>query len=83
MRFMKTAISIPDEIFDEAERMAKRLGISRSELYAKAVRDFVDRLRRADITERLNEVYADDSTASDLDRQLEAMQTLSLRKEEW
>lgn len=63
--------------------MAKRLGISRSELYAKAVRDFVDRLRRADITERLNEVYADDSTASDLDRQLEAMQTLSLRKEEW
>lgn len=63
--------------------MAKRLGISRSEPYAKAVRDFVDRLRRTDITERLNEVYADDSRASDLDRRLEAMQTLSLQKEEW
>ncbi|MDR2877162.1 MAG: hypothetical protein LBV36_03870 [Chromatiales bacterium] len=56
---MKTAISIPDEIFEEAERMAKKLGVSRSELYATAVHDFVDRHRRADITERLDAVYAD------------------------
>ena len=34
---MKTAISIPDEVFRSAERLAQRLGVSRSELYAKAV----------------------------------------------
>lgn len=83
MCHMKTAISIPDEIFEEAERMAKRLGISRSELYAKAVHDFVERLRRTDVTERLNEVHAEEGAATDLDRQLAAMQALSLRKEEW
>jgi antitoxin MazE6 len=35
---MKTAISIPDDVFEQAERYAKRLGVSRSELYARAVR---------------------------------------------
>jgi len=40
---MKTAVSVPDEVFDEAEHLAKRLKISRSELYAKALAEFVSR----------------------------------------
>ena len=38
---MKIAVSIPDPIFDEAERLAKRLNTSRSELYARALGRFV------------------------------------------
>jgi metal-responsive CopG/Arc/MetJ family transcriptional regulator len=55
---MKTAISIPDELFAEADRVAKRLRVSRSELYAKAVDAYVRKLRDAEVTERLNLVYA-------------------------
>jgi metal-responsive CopG/Arc/MetJ family transcriptional regulator len=39
---MKTAISIPDLLFDEAEKLAQRLGMSRSELYAKALAAYIE-----------------------------------------
>ena len=38
---MKTAISLPDELFEEAESLASRLGMSRSGLYAAALEDFM------------------------------------------
>ena len=62
---MKTAISIPDLVFEEAEVLANRLGMSRSELYAKAVRSYLGEHRREGVTEALNRVYA--STSSKLD----------------
>lgn len=80
---MKTAISIPDEIFREAERAAKKLGVSRSELYTKAVLDFVERYRRERLTEKLNEVYSRDEAISELDPHLAALQTQSLSREDW
>jgi predicted transcriptional regulator len=40
---IKTAISLPDDVFEEAERLASRLKVSRSELYAKALQEFVRR----------------------------------------
>ena len=40
---MKTAISIPDPIFDEAERFARRANQSRSELYSRAVQEYLNR----------------------------------------
>lgn len=80
---MKTAVSIPNEVFEAAERAAKKLGMSRSELYANAIREFTERYRRENVTERLNEVYAHDMSASELDRGLEALQALSLEKEYW
>ena len=43
---MKTAVSLPDEVFDEAEHLAKRLKISRSELYAKALAELVGYLHK-------------------------------------
>ena len=81
---MKTAISIRDEVFEAAERTAKELGISRSELYTKAVGEFVERHADERVTERLNAVYGEDPSISALDDQLEALQFLSLPAEdEW
>ena len=54
---MKTAVSIPDELFEPAEGFARRLGMTRSELYAKALRDYLREHRGEGITERLDEVY--------------------------
>ncbi len=78
---MKTAISIPDEVFEAADRTARKLGVSRSELYATAVHEFIERHRTEDVTSKLNEVYA--STSSDLDDQLYKMQSQLLAKESW
>ncbi len=80
---MKTAISIPDEIFESADRAAKALGVSRSELYARAVREFLERIRREGVTEKLNEVHSQLDAESGLDDRLASMQMASLEKEDW
>jgi hypothetical protein len=51
---MKTAVSIPDPVFEKAEAAAKRLKMSRSELYAKAVDAWVDAHSPDAITESWN-----------------------------
>lgn len=79
---MKTAISIHDEIFEAAERTAKSLGMSRSELYARAIAEFIEQCSRDRVTERLNEVYGDDGPSSDLDEALAALQFHSLSAED-
>jgi metal-responsive CopG/Arc/MetJ family transcriptional regulator len=78
---MKTAVSIPDTLFEEADQVAKRLRFSRSELYAKALTKFVRELRTKDITERLNEVYGEEDGA--IDSALAQMQYHSLSQEKW
>ena len=54
---MKTAISIPDPIFDAAENLAERLGMSRSHLYTTAVKLYVDAYDDEAVTQALNGVY--------------------------
>jgi len=78
---MKTAISIPDPLFDAADEVADRLGMSRSQLYAKAVAEYVEKHRDDQVTEALNQVYA--KYSSTLDPVLAAMQSMSLPREEW
>lgn len=56
---MKIAISIPDELFESGEKLAKKLGVSRSKLYAMALQEQVSFHDGEAITARLNEVYAD------------------------
>lgn len=80
---MKTAISIPDKVFDAAEKVAKKLGMSRSELYVNAVREYLERHGRDDVTDRLNEVYSSPEADSGVDSGLAAMQYKSLPQEEW
>jgi hypothetical protein len=58
---MKTAISLPDRLYADAEETAKSLGIPRSQLYAKAIEEFISLHKLERITEQLNEVYDTES----------------------
>ncbi len=78
---MKTAISIPDSLFAEADRVAASMGISRNQLYAQALKRLLDSRRDEDITRRLNKVYGE--TRDDLDDRIAKMQFASIPKEEW
>ena len=78
---MKTAISIPDRVFRAAEEAAERLSMSRSELYTRAVEAFLEACPAVDVTEKLNKVYAENS--SGLDNGLAEMQRLSLPDDPW
>jgi metal-responsive CopG/Arc/MetJ family transcriptional regulator len=79
---MKTAVSIPDAVFAEADQLAERLGVSRSELYARAVAEFVAKHDQQSLTERLNTVHG--PQARGLDRRLRRAQGRTLRHHsEW
>jgi metal-responsive CopG/Arc/MetJ family transcriptional regulator len=78
---MKTAISVPDPIFAWAEKTARKMKVSRSELYARALAEFLSKQEPEKITQALDEVYGAES--SKVDRHLELMQRSSLPKEEW
>ena len=56
---MKTAVSIPDPLFAAADELARRLGISRSELYARALAREIASETDGAITARLDDVYED------------------------
>lgn len=78
---MKTAISIPDSVFEQAEEVAKQLHISRSELYTKAVAAFLKSYQQENVTEQLNQVYS--QQPSGLDPVLNQLQQLSSFTEAW
>jgi metal-responsive CopG/Arc/MetJ family transcriptional regulator len=78
---MKTAVSMPDDLFRLAEAAARRLRISRSKLYAIAISEFLDRRQNDAVTERLNAVYS--SQPAKLDSVLHPAQLQSLDKDSW
>ena len=78
---VKTAISIPDSIFRAAEKLAKHLGFSRSELYSKAVAEYLQKHRNDGTTRKLDEIYAKKSSL--LDPAIQALQSASIDEEEW
>jgi metal-responsive CopG/Arc/MetJ family transcriptional regulator len=78
---MKTAISLPDPVFEQAEALAQQLGLSRSELYTKALQSYLKRYNREQTLLKLNQVYAKES--SDLDPVITKMQFMSLPREDW
>ena len=78
---MKIAISIPDEIFEDAEYLARRLGKSRSKLYADAIAEYVGAYRTESITEQLNAVYGEET--STVNSALELVQYRVLEEEDW
>lgn len=78
---MKTAVSLPDELFRVAEATARRLKVSRSELYARAIAEYLKGQKENSITERLNAVYS--QRAAKLDSGLHSAQLKSLTKEVW
>jgi Ribbon-helix-helix protein, copG family. len=62
---MKTAISIPDAVFEAAERLARRMKRSRSDMYSQAVAEFVARHSPDRVTEAMNEALAGIDSAPD------------------
>jgi len=54
---MKTAISIPDDVFREADKTAEQLGLARSQLYVKAIQEFIEHHNKEKIREKLDAVY--------------------------
>ena len=80
---MKIAISLPDPLFHAAESLAKRMGLSRSELFQRALQTFLDENKDAGVTEELNLVYAHGSEDRPMDPLLEQLQLIALPKDEW
>lgn len=62
---MKTAISIDDELLQEADKTARLMGLSRSRLFAMAIGDFLEQQRREQILQRLNQVYREGMTPAE------------------
>lgn len=78
---MKTAISVPDEVFEAAEDLAKELGVSRSQLFTEAMAELIARKQASSVTQRLNDVYS--KVPSGLGPDLHELQRLSLDQDEW
>ncbi|MEO8570073.1 MAG: ribbon-helix-helix protein, CopG family [Chloroflexota bacterium] len=56
---MKTAVSVPDDVFDRAEALARRERRSRSDVYSAALREYVARRAPDDVTDQLDRVIAE------------------------
>ena len=80
-RGMKTAVSIPDDVFDRAERLAKRGRRSRSEVYSSALREYVARHSPEEVTETMNRVCA--QVNNDADSFVAAAGRRVLQRSEW
>ena len=78
---MKTAISIPDPIYEAAEQLAHQLGVTRSDLYATAVASFVKAHQKNQMTAQLDDLYASEESA--LDAVSTQVQALSVPQETW
>jgi antitoxin MazE6 len=78
---MKVALSIPDDLFESAETLGKRLGVSRSRLYATALADFVAKHRGRKVTEALDRVYGTEN--SRLDPRVRRLQRRSVEHDTW
>jgi hypothetical protein len=78
---MKTAISLPDEVFRDAEKLASRLKVSRSELYARALQDYVRQHAPDAVTEAYNRVCSEvESQPGDFMRRAACA---TLKRAEW
>jgi len=78
---MKTAVSIPDDIFDDAERLADRLQTSRSRLYARALSEFIARHDDDRVTAAMNEVI--DEVGPEVDDFSREAARQTLRRVQW
>ena len=80
-RGMKTAISIPDDVYEEAERLATELQTSRSQLYSRALQEFVARHAPDRLTEAMNRVV--DEVGPEIDEFSQRAAYRVLEQVEW
>jgi metal-responsive CopG/Arc/MetJ family transcriptional regulator len=77
---MKTAVSIPDKVFNSAEKLAKQLRKSRSELYTQAISNYVTRHQADEVSKKLDDIYGIEM--SSVDPMLTKIQASTV-KEQW
>ena len=78
---MKTAISIDDALFQQAENLRKTLGVTRSRLFAEGITLILEKQKNEALTQAFNNVYSvEDST---IDTALEVAQIEILEQEQW
>jgi len=75
---MKTAISLPDTLYEDAEKTAKSMGIPRSQLFAKALEEFINHHKKESITEKYNEIYS--QISSENISKIESVSIMNLRE---
>jgi metal-responsive CopG/Arc/MetJ family transcriptional regulator len=78
---MKTAISLPDHLFEHADTLATKLRVSRSQFYATALEKYITELEKSTITEKMNEFI--DKYGQDNDPTMDAFVISEMRKVEW
>lgn len=78
---MKTALSLPDDLFEAAEAEARRRNLSRSRLYSLALQEFLERHEAASVREKLDQVYG--AEPSTVDEPLSRAQLKTLDSDEW
>jgi metal-responsive CopG/Arc/MetJ family transcriptional regulator len=79
---MKTAVSLPDQVFYKAEQLARQLGVSRSELYKKALEKYLEEQKSKEtLLENLNRVYGE--VDSSLDPIMKTLVRRTFERNEW
>lgn len=79
---MKTAISLPDQLFHRADQKAKKLGMSRSEFYSRAIELLVDTYDKRKVMQELDRIYSESELQS-IDSGLLSMQAQSIPADPW
>lgn len=82
---VKTAISIQKELFQEVNRLAEELHVSRSKLFVLAVQDFIKKKENQKIISQINKAFHDipDSSEENLQNVMRQKQTKNLERESW
>ncbi len=78
---MKTAISVPNDVFKSVDTFAQKKHLSRSALFTMAVTEFLSHHHEEDVTEQLNKVYGKQEAV--IDPVVNGLQRASLPKEKW
>ncbi len=78
---MKAAVSIPDDIFTQADQLARRLKTSRSRLYSRAISEFLARHAPDQVTEEMNRVC--DEVGEEFDPFMRVAARRVLERSEW
>ena len=81
MRNLKTAISIPENIFLQADETAKVLGLNRSRLYTAAIAEFLAKNRADEVKAKSKQIYVNEN--SQVDPIFTKAQMMGLAKEDW
>jgi predicted transcriptional regulator len=80
---MKTAVSVPNDVFEKAERLAKREGRSRSEVYSSALREYVARHSPDELTTSIDAALRQLGDAASPDEFVRAAAAATFRSTEW